>query len=343
MQYYMAPMEGLTGYIYRNAYHKNYGGVDKYFTPFITNKKLNNKEINDIMPEHNEGMVVVPQILTNRVEDFLCIAKEVEKYGYRRVNLNLGCPSGTVVAKKRGAGFLALPEELDVFLGEIFEKCPLNISIKTRIGKESPEEWERLLTIYEKYPLDELIIHPRVQKDFYRNQVNLDAFQRATEHSHHSLCYNGDICTVEDEVRIAETFPGIEKIMIGRGILKKPWLLQEICEHNQQKKSSVVQEICEHNQQEKNSVGSERGVQEQVICADKARLRAYHDDILAGYASVMYGDKNTLFKMKELWVYLSDSFTNPEKYLKKIRKCERIKDYEICVNALFREQELKES
>ena len=311
MQYYMAPMEGLTGYIYRNAYHKHYGGVDKYFTPFLTNKKLSHKEINDIMPEHNEGMNVVPQILTNRVEDFLCIAREVEKYGYQTVNLNLGCPSGTVVAKNRGAGFLALPKELDAFLEEIFEKCPLGISIKTRIGRESPEEWERLLGIYEKYPLEELIIHPRVQKDFYRNHVNLESFRMAEERSCHTLCYNGDICSVENYKKIEEAFPKVRKIMIGRGLLKKPWLIREI-------------------------IHSESDIY------SKERLRAYHDDILSGYTSVMYGDKNTLFKMKELWVYLGESFTNSEKYLKKIRKCERIKDYEICVNALFREQELME-
>lgn len=320
MQYYMAPMEGLTGYIYRNAYHKHYGGVDRYFTPFITNKKLNHKEINDVMPEHNEGMEVVPQILTNRADDFLFITEELKKYGYERVNLNLGCPSGTVVAKNRGAGFLALPKELDVFLDEIFSNCTMRISIKTRIGKESPEEWEHLLSIYEKYPMEELIIHPRVQKDFYRNTVNLDAFKLAAEQSGQSLCYNGDICTVADDARVREAFPEIDKIMIGRGILKKPWLVQEI---RSCREESAQAELTAKNETEA-----------------KQRLRAFHDEVLAGYASVMYGDKNTLFKMKELWVYLSESFTNPEKYIKKIRKCERIKDYEIWVDALFREQEL---
>lgn len=313
-----------------NAYHKNYGGIDKYFTPFLTNKKLSHKEINDIMPEHNEGMNVVPQILTNRVEDFLCIAREVEKYGYQTVNLNLGCPSGTVVAKNRGAGFLSLPKELDAFLEEIFEKCPLSISIKTRIGRESPEEWERLLGIYEKYPLEELIIHPRVQKDFYRNHVNLESFRMAEERSRHTLCYNGDICSVDDYKRIEEAFPKVRKVMIGRGLLKKPWLIREMI-HSET--DSISRQETEHNRQQDNAS------RQPDICS-KERLRAYHDDILSGYTSVMYGDKNTLFKMKELWVYLGESFTNSEKYLKKIRKCERIKDYEICVNALFREQEL---
>ena len=96
MKFYLAPMEGLTGFVFRNAYQKHFGNIDTYFTPFINNKKMNYKEIKDILPEHNEGMHVVPQILTNRAEDFLAIAKELGNYGYESVNLNLGCPSGTV-------------------------------------------------------------------------------------------------------------------------------------------------------------------------------------------------------------------------------------------------------
>lgn len=306
---YMAPMEGLTGYVWRNAYHRNFGNVDRYFTPFITNKKLNYKEINDILPEHNVGMEVVPQILTNRAEDFLCIVKELQKYGYDKVNLNLGCPSGTVVSKNRGAGFLGVPEQLDAFLAEIFDKCPIEISIKTRIGKIDADEWENLLSIYEKYPIEELIIHPRVQRDFYRNTVNLDAFALAAGQSRQTLCYNGDICTAADYERIVTSFPKVERVMIGRGILKNPFLAEQI-------RTGQTKET-------------------------KSCLRTYHDDILSGYAEVMYGDSPTLFKMKELWVYLSECFVSPEKYMKKIKKCERIRDYEVVVDALFRECDLK--
>ena len=337
MKYYMAPMEGLTGYVYRNAYHKNYGGVNRYFTPFITNKKLNHREINDIMPEHNQGMEVVPQILTNRAEDFLLIVRELQKFGYDKVNLNLGCPSGTVVAKNRGAGFLALPEELDIFLDEIFSKCPIDISIKTRIGKDDPEEWENLLAIYEKYPMEELIIHPRVQKDFYRNTVNMEAFERAAVSSRHSLCYNGDICTVENYEKIVKSFPKVEKVMIGRGVLKKPWLVQEIRDASESPRTNASQLLGTDADPLEEPATAEKGKPD---IRSKERLRAYHDDILHGYLDVMSGDKNTLFKMKELWVYLGERFTNPEKYLKKMRKSERIKDYEVWVDALFREQEL---
>ena len=322
MQFYMAPMEGLTGYIFRNAYEKHYGGIARYFTPFLTNKKMNHRERNDILPEHNRGMEVVPQVLTNRADDFCCIAGRLREYGYERVNLNLGCPSGTVVAKNRGAGFLAFPEELDAFLDEIFSRCTSRISIKTRIGRDAPAEWERLLAIYEKYPLEELIIHPRVQKDFYKNQVNLDAYGVAERMSRHELCYNGDICTVEDYQARRKRFPGTERVMLGRGLLKNPDLIGEI------QNSENTQE------QQERHLPKEEGHR-------KIRLRAFHDDILAGYQAVMSGDRATLFKMKELWVYLGERFPDSEKYLKKIKKTERIREYETIVDALFRERELR--
>ncbi len=331
MRFYLAPMEGLTGYVYRNAYEKNYGGIDKYFTPFLANKKMSSRELNDILPEHNEGMQVVPQILTNRAEDFLDIARELQAYGYQTVNLNLGCPSGTVVAKNRGAGFLALPEELDRFLDEIFEKCSIRISIKTRIGKENPEEWERLLSIYEKYPLEELIVHPRVQKEFYKGSIHMEAFALAAERSRHALCYNGDICSAQDYRKVTEHFPDIGRVMIGRGILKNPRLINEI---------RTGKNAPEERTEEADILAKTRIHRDDI--SEKVRLHAFHDDILAGYVSVMSGDKNTLFKMKELWVYLAEQFVEPEKYVKKIKKSGCIRDYEVIVNTLFRECELRE-
>ena len=144
-------MEGVTGYVFRNAYAKYYGGIERYFTPFVANKKLGHREKNDVCPEHNAGMTVIPQILTNHAEDFLAIAEILREYGYDTVNLNLGCPSGTVAARGRGAGFLAMPDELDHFLEEIFEKMSApDLHQDTDRKKENPAEWERLLAIYEK-------------------------------------------------------------------------------------------------------------------------------------------------------------------------------------------------
>ena len=142
MKYYMAPMEGITGYIFRNACHKYLYHMDKYFTPFITptqTRKFKTREVEDVLPEHNQDMYVVPQILTNKADDFIWAARELEKMGYREINLNLGCPSGTVVAKKKGSGFLADQEQLDIFFGQVFSQLDMKISVKTRIGKDSPD------------------------------------------------------------------------------------------------------------------------------------------------------------------------------------------------------------
>ena len=307
-------MEGLTGFVFRNAYQKHFGNIDTYFTPFINNKKMNYKEIKDILPEHNEGMHVVPQILTNRAEDFLAIAKELGNYGYESVNLNLGCPSGTVVAKHRGAGFLAVPEELDHFLEEIFAECPLRISVKTRVGVNDAGEWEHLLSIYEKFPMEELIIHPRIQKDFYKYTPRMECYRTAYETSRCSLCYNGDIFSPDDFQNLCREFPDTEKVMLGRGVLQNPWLIGML--------------------RSADPAGSE------ASAPDKELLHAFCEDLCAGYARVISGDKNVLFKLKALWIYLGMSFTNPQKYLKKIKKANRLAEYEEAVDALFREQEL---
>lgn len=323
MKYYMAPMEGLTGYVYRNAYYKFFRPMDRYFTPFIANKKMSNGEIRDLLPEHNEGMHVVPQILTNRSEDFLAVAKEIAQYGYDTVNLNVGCPSGTVVAKGRGAGLLAEPEVLDRFLYEIFEGYAGKISIKTRIGMEDENEWQDILAVYEKYPLEELIIHPRVRKDFYKGNPRLDAFSYAMEESGHRLCYNGDICSAEDLQDRKERFPDLDRVMLGRGLLCNPFLIEMSKTADDVGRKTADDAAHDHMQEKKD------------------RLYAFHQEILEGYIQIMSGDRNVLFRMKELWFYLGDCFTNADKYLKKIKKSERLVAYQAAVDALFHEQELR--
>ena len=307
MNYYLAPMEGITTYIYRNAYNKYFGGIDKYFTPFIASKKMNNRELNDILPDHNQGMNIVPQILTNRADEFLQITHKLTEYGYTTVNLNLGCPSGTVTARKRGAGFLSVPDELDKFLYEIYEKSPIDISIKTRIGIDDLEDWDYLLKIYDKYPISELIIHTRLQKEFYNGTPHKDSYQKAAGLLDIPLCYNGDINSLQSHKELLDEIPDISSIMIGRGLLQNPSLIN----------------IIEGNPS-----------------ADKATIKSFHDEIFENYASIMSGETNTLYKMKDLWTYLSKSFTESDKYLKKIRKSNSFSDYKTAVNSLFREQEL---
>lgn len=308
----MPPLEGITGWIYRSAVYKCFGGFDKYFVPFIRPNQMGHlsaREKKDILPAHNAGMWTVPQILTNQAEDFLRTAGKLKEYGYEEVNLNLGCPSKTVVTKRRGAGFLAEPERLEAFLDEIFAKSPIKISVKTRLGMEEPEEFARLLDIYNQFPMEELIIHPRVQKDFYKNTPRLEMFELALAKSKNMLCYNGDINSVSDADRLEERFPRVDCIMMGRGILADPALGRQL-------------------------KGGGR--------AHKEELRQFHDMIYSGYCEEMSGDRTILYKMKELWFYLADIFADSKKYAKKIKKAEKCAVYEKIIEEMFRECELTE-
>ena len=270
-----------------------------------------------MMPEHSPGMNLVPQIMSNQADSFLHTVEKLKVYGYEEVNLNLGCPSGTVVARNRGAGFLGTPRELETFLDEIFEKCPLKISIKTRIGMECPDEWAPLLKIYQKFPMKELIIHPRLQKEGYKGTPHLEAFAEAVESLQCPLCYNGDITSPESLTQILTKLPSIDTVMIGRGILQNPGLLQELKAASTE---SVALPSCEER---------------------LAVLKEFHTSLLTGYQEIMSGDTNTLYKMKDLWTFLSHSFESPDKYVKKIRKATDASDYKLAVNALFRECALK--
>ena len=312
MKFYLAPMEGVTGYIFRNAHQDFFHDIDKYFTPFIAANqtgKLKSKEKKDILPENNQGLPIVPQILTNKEDDFIRTANDLKCYGYHEINLNLGCPSGTVVAKGKGSGFLAERERLNQFLDEIYSKTDpdIKISIKTRIGKDAPEEFYELIQIYNQYPLEELIIHPRIQKDFYKNTPNLTVFRDALELSRNPVCYNGDIFTSEDYQRFHNEFPSVDTVMLGRGLIANPGLIKSIKED---------------------------------WSMDKQTLKLFHDRILQEYQAILSGDTNVLYKMKELWFYMIPMFADSEKYAKKIRKCDRLSDYQTIISNLFAEKEI---
>ncbi len=323
MKFYFAPLEGVTGYMYRNAHHTFFPEtVDKYFAPFIVaNQKgtWKTREISDLLPENNKGVKLIPQILTNKAEDFIETAKKIEQLGYSEINLNLGCPSGTVVSKNRGAGFLSQTDELNRFLDNITQYAVTKISVKTRIGKYDPDEFFDLLEIFNRYPLEELIVHPRIQTDFYKNKPNLLMFEEAVKTSKHPLCYNGDIVTVSDYLEIKAKFPSVESMMIGRGLLYNPALIREILGAIEMQGSGIL----------KNGIPGS-GMQIET-------LRSMHDQIYVGYQQILFGEKNVLFKMKEIWFYWIKLFENADKYAKKIKKAERLKDYEAVVASLFLE------
>ena len=318
----LAPMEGITTFVFRKNFHKYFGGIHRCYTPFLSSLHLSTQQKNEVLPEHNEGMTVIPQILTNRTDEFLEISKALQEYGYSTVNFNLGCPSGTVVSKHRGSGFLNVPLQLEQFLDEVFEKCPLKISIKTRIGFEDEEEWESLLRLYEKYPLDELIVHTRLRSDLYklparpemilpaRNALEAGSFRRADPgDTHPFLCYNGDITSKESLDRVRAIDPLCDRIMVGRGLISDFNLIRRL---------------------------TDEPLLEKSVYAD------FLWDLMHDYIELMQGsDRNVLYKMKEIWVYLGDSFTDSRPFVKKIKKSNRLSEYEAAAKELFAHCELR--
>ncbi|MDO5833641.1 MAG: tRNA-dihydrouridine synthase family protein [Lachnospiraceae bacterium] len=317
MNFYFAPMEGVTGYCFRTAYNAAFPGLDRFYTPFLSANdtfQFTHREERDVAPEHNLGMRVVPQIITNNAEMFVWAIREMAKLGYTEVNLNAGCPSGTVVAKGKGAGLLRDPDRLDEFLDQTFELLEkegisTKISVKTRIGGWEPDEAGELIRVYNRYPLKDLIVHPRVQKQIYRGEVHLDVFRQFVEESKHHLVYNGDIVTVADYERITRMFPSIDSIMIGRGLLTNPALVRQI-----------------------------RGGD----AATLEELKAFHEQLLGNYMTEMQSERNTLFKMKEYWNWLSQSFDGSERYMKEIRKADTLVRYRSAVRNLLANCTLKE-
>ena len=224
MYYYFAPLEGITDNVYRHLHHKFYPGIDRYYTPFLSptiHRGLTRKEQKEIPRTDTLDYFSVPQILTKNANDFIWLAKQCQDLGYQEVNLNLGCPSGTVTAKGKGSGMLREPEQLDIFLNEIFSVSSIRISVKTRIGFSDPGEFLQILDIFNKYPICELIIHPRVRNAFYNGPVNMEAFSYAVANSRHPLCYNGDITRIEQ----IGSLPPVSSVMIGRGLISYPGML----------------------------------------------------------------------------------------------------------------------
>ena len=313
MTIYAAPMEGITLHPFRLIHNQFFPGcIDEYYTPFLVanqTKTFKNKEIRDVLPENNRGLRVVPQLLANDAEEFVSAVEKLIGYGYRKLNLNLGCPMRTVVTKGKGSGFLALPDRLDAFFDQSFqllepwrERIGLEISVKTRTGLKNHEEAVRLLQIYNRYPISEVIIHPRLQTDFYENTPNMDVFAMMYEGSVHPVCYNGDIVTISDYKALCGRFPGLERVMLGRGLLRNPSLIRQI-------RGGKPMELEE--------------------------LKVYHDAIVQEYRKIMSDQTQVVAKMKEIWWYMCWLFPDSEKAMKKIRKSHYMDQYLQAADEMF--------
>ncbi|MBQ4642393.1 MAG: tRNA-dihydrouridine synthase family protein [Oscillospiraceae bacterium] len=302
MQYYFAPLEGLTDSIYRRLHRQFFPGADRYYTPFFSptvHRSLTPREARELPPADAIGCSVIPQLLTKVPEDFLFMAGVCKDLGYTEVNLNTGCPSGTVTAKGKGSGMLRDLNTLDAFLDNVFSHAPLPISVKTRIGFADSEEFPKILEVFNRYPIRELTIHPRVRTAFYKGSVDMSAFRYAAETAKMPLCYNGNLCTLRQIAELQAEFPAINAVMIGRGLIADPGLL---------------------------TPGG----------TTPDTLKAFHDTLLETYIQEFGGSRNAMFRLKENWRHWLCKFQGSEHLGKRLRKTTDVDEYRAISEEIFR-------
>lgn len=301
MRFYFAPMEGLTDSIYRRLHHKYFPGADAYYMPFLSptvHRQLTPREARELPYADTVGFYAVPQLLTKVSADFLWAAEQCRDRGYDEVNLNLGCPSGTVVAKGKGSGMLRDLDALDRFLNDIFAAAPLPITVKTRLGLTSPEEFPAILEILNRYPIKELTVHPRVRKAFYKGDVELDSFRYAYTNSTNPLCYNGDLLGTAQVEALNREFPNVAAVMIGRGLIGDPGMLTS---------GGTTVEM----------------------------LEPFLEELLEEYLREFGGSRNAMFRLKENWGFLIHLFDDHDKLKKRLFKTTDIGEYRQIVREIL--------
>lgn len=303
MNLYFAPMEGITTYTYRNTHSEIFGFCDEYYAPFIVptdNEKISMKTLRDIKAENNTCLPKV-QVMCTTGTAFCEFAKKIKDIGYREVNLNLGCPSGTVVKKSRGAGALKDTDELRKFLEYIFTYADIEITIKTRAGFYSHEEFENLIDIYSKYPVKELTVHPRVREEYYKGEPNMHTFNLAYSKYNSPLCYNGNIYTSYDYNNLISDYPDINSVMIGRGAVKNPAIFREI------------------------KGGPPLKTEELIVFSHLLEER---------YFKILKSDRYTLHRLKEIWIYAMQNYPCEKKILKAVKKASKLSEFNSAIEAL---------
>ena len=308
MNYYDAPMEGLTDRIWRQAHQRWFGAPEapvRYYAPFLSppeNRVLIKKKMAELEPAANPGVQVIPQLLAKDGELAAWMIGELRRMGYTEVNLNFGCPSGTVTAKGKGSGMLRDPQKLDAFLDAVFSQAGGPVSVKTRLGVARAEEFGEILNVYNKYPLCELTIHPRVMKQLYRGQADREAFAAYLPACTVPVCYNGDVTTAAQLHALEEEFPALSGIMVGRGLIADPALFRKA-----------------------------RG----GAPATKEELRGYLTDLYHGYTELFGSAGCAISRMKGHWFYLIHCFAGAEKLETQLKKLREPWEYEVLVNQIF--------
>jgi tRNA-dihydrouridine synthase len=327
-----APMRGITTMHYRKAFVRHFQGLDLEMAPFISTvgaDRINPRLLKDVLPENNSGLPLIPQLIGNNADDFVQMAIALHELGYTELNWNLGCPHKPIRKKRRGSGLLPYPDTVDALLDQICDRSPCKLSVKVRLGVSDKSELMNLIPILNKYPLSEVVIHPRTAEQMYDGRVDLDAFEEAFHALELPVCYNGDINNLAYFQALQQRFPDIGRFMIGRGLLANPFLCEQI-------KDGLTQgrETTKHlNSDARASGASWLSAQKNYV----ERIAAFHDELLSSYESVLHGDHPVLGKMKEFWTYQSMHLSNGRPMFKKLKKTQRLSTYKAIVEEFLSE------
>lgn len=311
MNIYFAPLEGVTDAIFRRVHHECFAGISKYYIPFICptmHMVFTPRERRAISRENNVGVPAAPQVLTRNAEHFVWAANAMCEEGYGEINLNLGCPSGTVTAKGKGAGMLRDTDALRTFLDAIFARSPIPISIKTRVGYASPDEWPGLMEIFSDYPVRELIVHPRTREEFYSGTPHRELYRDALA-MRAPLVYNGDLVSAADCRAFMNDYHGTAGLMLGRGLITNPAIA---CELNGGAALTLLS------------------------------LRNFHDRLYSAYME-QFPKNAALGRMHEIMQYIACGFEDCTKALKAIRKARTPEAYEAAADRLFSDYKMYEN
>ena len=314
----LGPFQGITDAPFRNVFKRHFGGIDKFYTPFFTGihkeEHAKNLQGEEIDPKCNDVETLTPQILSTDAEEILRFAKQCKQLGYKEINLNMGCPFPRVANKKRGCGLLPYPDKVEELLERVFEEIDIKFSVKCRLGYFNDDEINAILPIFNRFPLSELIIHPRIGKQLYKGEADVERFAALIPSINAPLVYNGDIVSVESFERIHEAVRPVDQFMLGRGILANPFLAEEIANDIERDTSNAP--LQQQNKTE--------------------RLHAYIIDLYEDRLHHAGGSPKVLGRMKELWSYLMHSFDAPQDIWRKIKKINALKEYEEQVEQIFK-------
>ena len=293
-QIWLAPLHGITSYTFRNTLCRHFGGIDCFMAPFLPTQpagKFRPKIWQDITPENNTALPLVPQLMGNRPEQFVETMQMLnEQFGYERFNTNIGCPSSPVVRHHRGCGLMPNPELVEQIVAEVTGKTPFRLSLKMRLGLHSADEGRNILKRLNNYPIDFLVIHPRLGDNLYEGNPDLALFEEFCHLTKHRIVYSGDVFTVEDYQKLSERFPQVSAWMLGRGLLRNPFLAEEI----------------------KNQETDDK----------RSRFFAFYQDLTETLLPIR-GESGTLANLKELWHYFAHfTHTSDEELQQLLRICD---------------------